>query len=370
MASARRWTGLEDFGEDGFRVALDRVAEGYDRAPLSTMGRILIRGVTVELLRNRLGIQEWIRRRPETAGVELPPLLVIAGPPRTGTTLLQALLGLDPSSRGLRRWEAIHPVPRRTRGSPGDSRKRATRHGVRALRWMAPGFETIHPLDLEHSECLALLMNSFRSAYFAGSVGYRDWLEDHPEEHRAAYRYYRRQLRILQMQDPAPGHWVLKSPAHAGSVEALLAELPTARVIVTDRDPVDMVASTCSLAAGMRSLVFEEVRPWEIGPGVLERMAIDRARCRAAESAHPDRVVRVRFADLIADPVEEVGRIYGRFGLDRPDGMVATFRQWFEARPARSAHVYDLTSFGLDERTVAERFAAEPETSGTRESAG
>jgi hypothetical protein len=36
---------------------------------------------------------------------------VIVGLPRTGTSLLSILLGLDPNARTLKHWEAAHPIP-------------------------------------------------------------------------------------------------------------------------------------------------------------------------------------------------------------------------------------------------------------------
>src|SRR5262249_58461154 len=65
----RQRTGLDDFGDPGFREPLRRLIADYDgEAGLSLLGRIAARQDVIRLLTNRLRM-EWDRRRhPEIGG--------------------------------------------------------------------------------------------------------------------------------------------------------------------------------------------------------------------------------------------------------------------------------------------------------------
>ena len=63
-----------------------------------------------------------------------------------------------------------------------------------------------------------------------------------------AYRRYRRNLQQIGLDAPDK-RWVLKNPSHLGALPALLEVFPDALVVQCHRDPVEAVASACSLAA-------------------------------------------------------------------------------------------------------------------------
>ena len=63
---------------------------------------------------------------------------------------------------------------------------------------------------------------------------------------RVAYRYHRRLLKLLQWRCKRE-RWVLKAPSHLWSLASLLAVYPDARIVVTHRDPLAVLASMTSL---------------------------------------------------------------------------------------------------------------------------
>jgi hypothetical protein len=142
---ASRQLGRPIIGDDpGLRVLLADLAQ----APLTPFGRLWLRSELIrrEVTSPRHGWDE-VRRRP---GLPDPPLwrpLVVVGLPRTGTTLLQSLLGCDPQALVLPFWQLRrpYPIPRR-RLDP------ATRT-LRAAPWpgwarsVASRLGDIHPVD-------------------------------------------------------------------------------------------------------------------------------------------------------------------------------------------------------------------------------
>ena len=90
---ARERTGLEDFGPADYREPLEIVAQSLDlEAPLSPTGRTASAARLVDLLADRLTLELWFRRHPEIAAEVIEPPVVVAGLPRTGTTLLYRML--------------------------------------------------------------------------------------------------------------------------------------------------------------------------------------------------------------------------------------------------------------------------------------
>src|SRR5262245_59981618 len=97
LAAARKRTDLDDYGDPGFRDPLAALLAAFERdADLSALGRIGARGLVLQLLANRLRIEDLFRRHPEIEGERIERPIIIAGLPRTGTTPLHNLTSPDP----------------------------------------------------------------------------------------------------------------------------------------------------------------------------------------------------------------------------------------------------------------------------------
>jgi hypothetical protein len=102
MDQARAETGLDDFGPDDFRERLDVLVHSFaTEAGLAPVGRMNAYGLLLSLLKNRLLVEDTVRRHPEILDVEIARPIVICGLPRTGTTHLHNLMSADPALRSL-----------------------------------------------------------------------------------------------------------------------------------------------------------------------------------------------------------------------------------------------------------------------------
>lgn len=349
---ACRRAGLTDFGSHAGLEALERQVHAIEtEADLNPIGRLMQRERLLGILTHRLRAEAILCREPEILRAELVPPIVIAGLQRTGTTLLQRLLAAVPGVRALATWEALHPSP-----FPGDPphgpgrRPTLTRRAERFLRYAAPHFFAVHPMDARAPEEDVLLLEmSFASQTAEATMhvpSFSSWLE--ARDARPAYRDLRRWLLFLQWQRPGR-RWVLKTPNHLEHLDAVFEAFPGATIVQTHRDRTEASTSFCSMVAHARGVFSDVVDPLVIG--AHWRRKIDRmvARAGAVRARNPTAFVDVQYADLIADPIHEIGRVGEAVGLEIGATALAGVRATLASseRYRHGRHVYTPQDFGL-----------------------
>ena len=374
MAQAARETGLGDFGERAFERPLAIVVRALDtEAGLSPMGRVTTHSQVVQLLKNRLRIQDVLRRHPEIHDFEVRRPIIIAGLPRTGTTHLHNLISSDPSLRSLPYWEALQPVLGPDEVADPDPRLAATDMGLAVVNELAPYFKRMHDMTTDHvHEEIQLLGIGFSSMLFETMAllpSYRDWYK--ATDQTPAYEYLKTVLKVLQWTRGGT-RWILKSPQHMEQFGPLIRVFPDATVAVTHRDPVSVTASLVTMMGYLARLATTPVDPVAIGRYWADRVEdLLNACVRDRHLLPTDQSIDVRFSEFMADDVGMVERIYRLAG--RP--MTAEARRGMDAfmhahpRGRHGRVHYDLSTFGLDEaerrkalHAYAERFGLADET--------
>ena len=95
-----------------FREGLRELVRALEsEAELSLLGRFAVRTQLQRLLENRARVAADRLRCPAIAREPIVRPLFVVGLPRTGTTLLHALLAQDPATRTPLAWEAREPSP-------------------------------------------------------------------------------------------------------------------------------------------------------------------------------------------------------------------------------------------------------------------
>ena len=366
LAAARRRTHLHDFGDPTFHEPLDRLIQSLEReAHLSLVGRIAAREDITRMLMNRLRMEEDRRRHPEIAAGQIRRPIFITGLPRSGSTLLHGLLAQDPANRVPLHWEVRDPSPPPERATH-ETDPRIER-AASQLRWffrLAPDFRKIHLVGARlPEECAIILSHSFLSFQFSSTwfvPSYQAWLEQ--QDLRPAYRCHRQFLQQLQWHCPGE-RWVLKAPPHLPGLRALFATYPDANVIMTHRDPLEVVASVASLHVALRRTFSNSVDPLAVGPEVSRMLAND-IRCgfgaRDEGCAPAERFVDVRYDQLLSDPLEVVRKTYRQFDLALSAATEERMRRYLASNPKdhHGAHAYSLAQFGLDPGVERERYRA------------
>lgn len=312
----------------------------------------------------RLEGLKWLADYPDIADERIDQPVFLMGLPRSGTTYFQYLFDRDYRFRLIRTWESLTPFP-----PPGHDLQSARK---RKQEWAAirekispsfEGFEALHLIDEDGSdECHAFLEQSFGAAGLNNLYrvpGYFDYLLDEADL-AASYRVHKRQLQLLQWKVPT-GPWALKYPNHVLAMNEILEVNPTARMVMTHRDPVQTLASISKMTYNLRGLrVGKPVDKAEVGRDMLHFISrhIDRIMEFDA-SANGQRVVHVDYYDLVADPVGQMHRIHKGIGMDTPEDVAAAVGAWHAANPKnkRGANPYTLEEYGLDAAEIAERFS-------------
>jgi hypothetical protein len=360
-------TGLDDFGDPSWKEGADRlISDLNERGALTEVGSMIAASDVVEYLTGRLRVVDWVKRNPSIAETEIRPPIVVLGQPRTGTTILFDVLAQDPANRVPLTWEVDQPwPPPETATYDSDPRIDEVDAKLANVDLLIPGFRAMHDMGARlGQECVRITAADFRSMIFATQYRvpeYQHWLL-HQADMASAYRYHRMFLQYLQSAHPAE-RWVIKSPAHIWSLNAMFEEYPEALIVQTHRDPLRVVCSLASLVDLLRRLASDDVSISAVAAEWVDDIVVglDRAIEARTDGTVPDRqAVDVLFRDFLRDPMTVVRTIYDRLGIELSDAAEKAMRAFLAANPQEKhgGHSYSFADTGLDAGLLRERTRA------------
>lgn len=369
LAEARARTGLSDFGDENFLQPLGIISRSLEtEAPLSEAGRAAQRERLIGSLSDRLTLHEWLRRHPEIREERIDAPVVIAGLPRTGTTMLYRMLAAAKGIAAPRFYEvtALCPAFDWDFESVRDPRLATARERVSAMNAAMPELASIYPFEAEApEESIFLYSASFLSTSEQSNAlvpTFNDWFAS--ADKRPAYRYLKLALQFLQWQRRREcrwrnERWLLKTPDHLHGLEELLDIFPDARIIQTHRDPVETIPSICSFIRVLHKPTVARDDARDIGAAWSAMFARSMGQVADVRTQHPERFVDIWYRDTVADPRRVAEQVFGFIGEPLTEEGWAEMQRWRDAnqREARPAHRYDLAEFGLSEEDIKVQFA-------------
>lgn len=367
LAAARASAGLEDFGDPHFMKGLAVLVEGFkNEAGLSPIGEQMAFGGLLNMLVNKLRYVRDIKRHSEILDEKITRPIVILGLPRTGTTKLLRILGTDPQAQAMTYWRMMNPAPFPDE-EPGNPQGRieAAKAAVAMLTEQFPGFIARHPTEaLQPDEEVLLMQGSFEHVVtwlFARMPSFYDHAMN--GDMRPQYRFLRSQMQYLQWQDGgARGRsWVLKSPCHTGFVDVLLETFPDAVLVHCHRDVNQLLPSIAGLVEEMRRIHSDHVDRKALGDDMLMYFGrlMDRY-LQLRDELPKERVLDVRYDEVLHDAPGVVRRIYERVGRALTPEMAQRIAAWEEERPPHylGTYSYSAADYGYGPDTIDRRFAA------------
>ena len=302
--------------------------------------------------------------------------LIICGLPRTGSTLLYNLLGCDPNCRAPfltdMFLECVPPIPRsdiigreqRTLVAKQYADMRAKLVG-RSIKNTAshPSFPIEEDfLILEHA---GLYHKVSATTPLDQSEPSRLFYEKTNKDY--VYAYHKTFLRMLNTVDKPSSHWLLKSPFHNFSLDALLRQYSHAALIMTHRTLEEVIPSFCRMLCTF-DYFFDETNL--AAQKILKSRAIEYIdqsvesilEFYSDEDGRHDQVrnntCHVFYEDLMKDPISTVRQIYEHFGLCWSDQFEMAMQTWLRENPQgkQGRNSYSLSDFDLTEEDIIKRY--------------
>ncbi len=183
IAAAQAHAGIQDQPPLAAIEALERYIESAEtESRLNTMGRLAVKNMLVEALSAHLSVRQWHQQHPGLEQENIRQPWIIVGLPRTGTSILSILLGLDPMNRPLQQWEARYPIPPSGLAGAGeDPRIAELSRQFAQLQKLNPAVATMHPFGSTLAEeCTAIFIYSLRTIgmeTIAFTPSYGNWLD-------------------------------------------------------------------------------------------------------------------------------------------------------------------------------------------------
>ena len=382
--------------------------QALNQLEYSPLGHVIVQTSLQRRMEVRLRFVDYLVKHPQISQTKLnaDPIFVI-GFPRTGTTFLHELLGLHPGVRMHYTWEQINPVPLCSVPRDASSAERAElmhqdrkkRHNKERRYFslitslLGNEIQNIHrigydepeecttPCSMELPWAVTELIFHVAAAGAQGGGAGGGKAEDEVYDAGQAFQYYRLFLQLLTWTsedlDANDKTWMLKCPFHPPYLAALLAEFPRSTIVWTHRNPVECIASACSLYETLACVAVEtpSLDRRALGKAVLDYtdMSLRRALAAADAASAAGRVMHIRYADNVKDPKAVCQQIFkNALGLvennsvqeqvwtSRVDAYLAKSKAERLAASktpgVEKLHDYSLEDYGLSEQILRERF--------------
>jgi hypothetical protein len=324
-------------------------------AKLNQTGRLLTYFSLVNTVKNRIQIDHWLSTHPEVSKREIKKPVFILGLPRTGTTALFNMLASLDGMRAPLGWEINKPVPPVVfANKDSDPRIQQTHREFEAFFYLTPTLRVIHDFGaLLPQECLALTQYDMYSGQLWFSYQAPEYLQWYQQQNPLeSFRFHKQFIQLLQSDFPKQ-RWLFKTPFHLSSLEQIFEIYPDAQIIQTHRDPMEVMASTCSFCWHLRSTFSDQVDNAEIGKlqlnfwsQALKQSVQDREKLKHKASQFYD----VDYRQFISNPVETVSGVLDFLGENKNEHISQQLITHAEQnqKDKHGKHIYQLQDYGLD----------------------
>lgn len=317
-----------------FRLRLQLLCQSLDEeAALNSLGRTLAHGQLVRVVRQRLQLGAYWRKRPELMSASLAAPILVIGQMRGGTTRIHRLLAADPQFAATRFCDSWNPVPERP-----DRRPLRTLLALGGARILNPWVNAIHPFGaVRPDEELGWLSAALHHPAYEAQWRIPDFVAFSEASNSAPI--YREFARILATDAAHHANTyrprIMKVPQFAEDLSALLGQFPNARLVVARRDTNDVLASTVSLVANQMTIQSDRTDAQWIEGEWRRKIALRERRMTDALASFAGPVAELDYKALDADWEKEIAKAYRKLGLTMSSDALKAMRRE-QGRAART----------------------------------
>ena len=376
LALAAAETGLDDWGDDTFAERFEKAVDHINSIAMDTTGRQSAATNIHWLLTDRLNFFNDRKLYPLDAEIIDHPMFA-TGEPRSGTTLMHALMAVDPDARALRFWEVMHPSPPPGTTGPDDPRIALADAEWREINSKLWKWLHCHPYNdmlgggLPEDERTWAFDFRVMTPTAWWRVPMQNLSMGLPTDSAAQNRLHKLMLQSFQYNRPKK-YWVLKG-FHGFRLKEFFDTYPDATLVWLHRDPLQVAASSTAM---MRDIMEGIVGPIDMVAEAKMHMA--RLRMSIANTMEnplvsDPRVHHVRYSDFVADPVGTIRGYYAFTGRALTPQAEAAMRGYLATNKGDRHGKFEYSTtlltdagFDIDElneefRPFRERFGVEIE---------
>jgi len=348
--------------QEGLEILVQSINK---ESQLNPFGALALKGLLERTLQQRLQIEKAFEANPEIEKTSIKEPVFIIGMPRTGTTILHALLHEDKAHRSPLAWECLLPTPVATPENFNNNPQLQTvTKEFGQLFKLVPDFQKKHHMSaVSPQECIGvnfLDFNSFQTAAQVYIPSYMDWFTNKADKLKTM-QWHKRFLQFLQSGGVKAERWLLKSPVHLIRLEEIFAVYPDAKIIMTHRHPGKVVASAASLITSVRSLYSNKEDIYRTGDEQSKfwSYANNRFLEQRKKLNKEDQILDLYFEDFIANQMQVVEKIYDRFQWNLTDETKTSMNNFLKNNPQgkHGKHEYSLEQFKLSPERIEKEFA-------------
>ena len=313
LARAMAETGLADWADESFPERFGKAVAHINTIPMDQAGRQAAAANIHWLLTDRLKFFADRKRWPLADEVIDRPMFA-TGEPRSGTTLMHALMSVDPDARSLRFWEVMHPSPPPGTVSGEDPRRALADDEWREINAKMWKWLHCHPYNdmlgdgLPEDERTWAFDFRVMTPTAWWRVPMQTLTMGLPMDAVAQYRIHKAMLQALQYNRPNK-HWVLKG-FHGFRLKEFFEAYPDATLVWLHRDPVMVAASSTMMMADIMEGIVGQIDLVAEARMHMERTRMSIANTMTNPLVHDARIHHVRYRDFVADPVGTIRGYY------------------------------------------------------------
>ncbi len=364
LAAAKAETGLSDWGDASFEERFGLAIKHINSIPMDDAGRQAA-GVNCNWhLTDRLKFMGDRKLYPLDAEVIDRPMFA-TGEPRSGTTLMHALMAVDPDARALRFWEVMHPSPPPgVAGSshPGIKLAEAEWQEINTKMWK---WLHCHPYNDMLGDGLPederTWTFDFRVMTPTGwwRVPMQNLSMGLPMDSAAQNRIHKMMLQAFQYKRPKK-YWVLKG-FHGFRLKEFFDTYPDATLVWLHRDPVQVAASSTAMMRDIMEGIVGKIDMVAEAKMHLERVRMSIANTMSNPLVSDPRVHHVRYKDFVADPIGTIRGYYEFAGREFTPRAEAAMQGYLASNKGDRHGKFDystrlLTDAGTDIDALNEEF--------------